>query len=122
MEESITNGCCLTYVPNPKHKKPWQPGRKGALCPAWSHDLAQKLLTGSEAHPQSGKKVRFATHNGLAFAAYPDNQGGWHGYPIGWNEVPDKIRNNWLKEKLISRRDVRKYDFLQVDDKGQLVD
>ena len=114
------NGCNLTYFPNPKYKLPWQPGRKGALCPDWSHDLAQTLLTGSEAHP--GKKARYATHGGLAFAAYPDGQGKWHGYPVGWNEVPEKIRHKWLKDKVISRSDVRKYNFLQMDDKGQLVD
>ncbi|MBF0213982.1 MAG: hypothetical protein HQM00_10545 [Magnetococcales bacterium] len=116
------NECNRIYVPNRKHKEPWQPGRKGALCPAWSHRLAQKLLEDSEPHPQSGKKARYATRDGLAFEAYPDNQGGWHGYPIGWNEVPEKIRNKWLKEKVIKRIDVRKYDFLQVDEKGQLVD
>jgi len=23
----------LNYVPNPKHKEPWQRGRRGSLCP-----------------------------------------------------------------------------------------
>lgn len=95
----------LAYVPNPKHKEPWQQGRKGAMCPPWSHAIAQKLLDNSE--PDG--KARYATRDGYAFKAYPDGQGGWHGFPVGWNEVPVRIRNNWLKDKVIQRGDVRKH-------------
>ncbi|MEO5333060.1 MAG: hypothetical protein H7839_13655 [Magnetococcus sp. YQC-5] len=66
----------LQYRSNPKHKEPWQPGRKGALCPAWSHSLADELLQNSEPHPNFDKKARYATSNGMAFEAYPDLQGG----------------------------------------------
>ena len=115
------SGEFLNYVSNPKHKEPWQRGRKGVLCPSWSHKIAQALLAESEVHPNTNKKARYATHDGLAFEAYPDNRGGWHGYPVGWHEVPDKIRNKWLREKRIQRRHVRKYNFLQPDEKGRIV-
>jgi hypothetical protein len=40
-------GQVLRYEPNPKHKLPWQPGKKGTLCPPWSHKQATALLAGS---------------------------------------------------------------------------
>ncbi|MBF0164689.1 MAG: hypothetical protein HQM01_09365 [Magnetococcales bacterium] len=112
----------LRYIPNPKHKEPWQRGKKGSLCPSWSHDKAESMLSASIPHPQSNKKARFATSNGMAFAAYPDSQGGWHGFPIGWNEVPDTIRNIWLREKRVSRNEIRKFEFLKTDENGRLLD
>ncbi|MBF8273501.1 MAG: filamentous hemagglutinin family outer rane protein [Magnetococcales bacterium] len=112
----------LKYVPNPKHKEPWQKGRKGALCPKWSHSLAQELLLGSESHPGETKKSRYATHNGLAFKAYPDHRGGWHGYPVGWDEVPVKISNKWLREGLIQLKDIKKFKLLKMDAKGNVVE
>ncbi|MBF0582747.1 MAG: hypothetical protein HQL80_00785 [Magnetococcales bacterium] len=112
----------LKYIPNPKHKEPWQRGRKGALCPSWSHSIAQILLEESVEDPTSSHKARYATRCGLAFKAHPDGQGGWHGFPVGWNEVPDKIRNQWLKDKKIQRRDLRGYGFMQEDRTDNMVD
>jgi hypothetical protein len=33
--------------------------------------------------------------------------GHWHGYPIGWEEVPPKIRNGWRKEGKVTRKQIR---------------
>ena len=98
----------LKYSSNPKHKEPWQRGRKGTLCPAWSHALAQELLDKSEVHPDGNKKSRYATRQGLAFEAHPDGVGGWHGYPVGWHEVPPSIYSQWLKGGMVERADIRK--------------
>ena len=61
----------MRYFGNPKHKEPWQPGRKGSLCPSRRKmpDLdPQKLLESSEL---CGAK-RYAVFEGLAFAALPN--------------------------------------------------
>ena len=40
----------MRYESNPKHKQPWQSGRRGSLCPE-SMDMGtvRELLSGSEA-------------------------------------------------------------------------
>lgn len=37
----------MRYEPNPKHKYPWQPGKKGSLCPWFSESEIHNLLAGS---------------------------------------------------------------------------
>lgn len=81
--------------------------------------MAQALLSSSEAHPDANKKAQYATHKGMAFKAYP-GQGAWHGYPVGWNEVPPTICTKWLREGLIQRGDVRRYASLKTDEKGHI--
>lgn len=50
-----------TYEGNPKHKHPWQPGRRGSLCPKEiGLARAQELLAGSV----EIDAVRYATHEG----------------------------------------------------------
>jgi len=92
------------YEGNPKHKHPWQPGRRGSLCPKEIDvERAQELLAASV---EIGA-VRFATQGGRAFCAREHRAGAWHGYPVGWREVPPKIRGEWLSAGLIARRDVK---------------
>ena len=56
----------MEYEGNPKHKEPWQRGRKGSLCPKEiSVETARELLERSK---KAGNK-RFAVHNGRACCA-----------------------------------------------------
>jgi len=98
-------GTELAYEPNPKHKLPWQPGRKGPLCPKWSHSQALALL--EESVPVAKGKHRYATINGIAFCALEHRPGIWHGYPIGWEAVPPKILKQWIKDGNVSRKQIR---------------
>jgi hypothetical protein len=96
----------LTYKPNAKHKEPWQPGRKGSLCPK---DLsladAARLLKESQ---QVGTS-RWAVSKGRAFKAKPHEDGKWHGWPVGWVEVPASLRIRWVREGAVSRSDVSRF-------------
>lgn len=87
-----------------KHKHPWQPGRRGSLCPKEIPcQQAQDLLLTSVLVGAA----RFATHGGQAFCAREHHPGVWHGYPVGWREVPPKVRIEWIRAGLISRRQVK---------------
>lgn len=94
----------LVYEGNPKHKLPWQRGRRGSLCPPEvDADRAKELLEGSE--PHAGK--RFATDGEMAYCAREHRPGSWHGYPVGWREVPASIRSRWLRAGRVSRTEIR---------------
>ncbi len=95
----------MIYEGNPKHKEPWQPGAHGSLCPALPPKLPQWLLENSVAEP--GGNRRFACHEGKAYRASEHRPGFWHGYPVSWMEVPEKIRRKWLREKCIRRQDIK---------------
>jgi hypothetical protein len=89
---------------NPKHKEPWQPGRKGSLCPRWTTEAAQHLLDQSVVAPD-GK--RFATAQGIAFTGQQHRAGFWHGYPIPWFEVPEVIRRRGIEEGIVKRKAIK---------------
>jgi hypothetical protein len=98
----------LRYEPNPKHKEPWQPGKKGTLCPPpaeLSLTVAARMLRDSVL---DGTK-RYAYHAGKAFAAQEHLEGCWHGYPVGWVEVPASIRQTWLSSKQIRKQDLKRH-------------
>lgn len=103
----LVNDCCrMRYDGNPKHKHPWQAGRRGSLCPREiGAEVAQTLLDGSV--PDGG--ARYATWNGRAFCAREHQEGLWHGYPVGWHEVPPPIRNKWLRDGVLKRSDLGKH-------------
>lgn len=95
------------YEPDDKHKKPWQRGKKrGSLCPA-SLDLgsAQRLLRGSVPH----NTKRYASDGARAFCAQEHQPGTWHGYPVGWEEVPPKVRADLIRDNGVTRRSIRQY-------------
>jgi len=96
------------YEGNPKHKAPWQPGRKGSLCPA-DIDLgrAQELL---QASLLVGRR-RYAADKGRAFCAQLHNpaKNRWHGYPTSWKEVPADARKQLLEAGMITSRDIKRY-------------
>ena len=63
----------IHYEPNPKHKLPCQPGRKGAICPKWSGDQALSLL--KQSLPSLKGSRRYATINGVAFCGQEHRPG-----------------------------------------------
>ena len=96
----------VRYESNPKHNDPRQSGRRGTLCPR-DVDLtvAERLLEESEL----SDNARYAVHEGRAYCARQHGNDVWHGYPIGWEEVPESLRRRWLKEKRVQRRDINRY-------------
>ena len=94
----------MRYESNRKHSDPWQPGRRGALCPADVRPLAQTLL---DASIQVGSK-RYATHKGVAYCAQ-GKDGVWHGYPIGWKHVPYELRRDWRRSREVTGRDIKRH-------------
>lgn len=96
------------YEGNPKHKKPWQPGRKGSLCPPdISLEHARNLL---QLSILKGSK-RYAVDKGRALCALQNDRrrDRWHGYPVGWVEVPAGVRQEFRKKGLVSNRELREF-------------
>lgn len=57
-----------------------------------------------------GKRV--ATERGVAFVAqrtYPDERNVWHGYPEAWDKISVQIKNRWLTEERVTKRDLRRW-------------
>jgi hypothetical protein len=69
---------------------------------------AQGLLDVSETTGSMTAK-RFATDGRSAFCGVQHSPGRWHGFPVGWKEVPGALRQKWLNEGRIRRSDVRTY-------------
>ena len=55
-----------------------------------------------------GKK-RWATDGERAFSGKQDGHGKWHGYPVGWLEVPTAIRNEWQDAGRVKRRSITQH-------------
>lgn len=95
------------YERNPKHKSwlhPFDPD--ATLCPKWSHEIAQALL--DESLPAESEEPRFATRNGMAFAARTHRHGQWHGYPVPWSQVPESVREIMVASGKVTRRQIKK--------------
>lgn len=121
-----------TYRGSSKHKNRPANGQKGTLCPEWTHTTPKNGLTHTldthdwpateaaqlfkNAELSEGMNRRFATAAGIAFEAKPSADGTWHGYPIPWEHVPHKIKDNWLVQKKVSRRQIRDYLSFAKDD------
>ena len=95
----------MRYESNRKHSEPWQRGRRGSLCPNEVREVAIDLLQNGE--PDGDK--RYAVHRGRAYCAQQHREGVWHGYPVGWVEVPEYIRRKWLRSRQVSRREIRSH-------------
>lgn len=96
-----------TYERNPKHKswlRPFDPD--ATQCPAWSHDCAQALL--DESLIDAGDGRRFATRGGMAFAGRLTREDIWHGYPVPWAEVPEAIRQRFVDDRKVDRRQIKR--------------
>ena len=96
----------LVYESNPRHRDPWQPGKKGGLCPR-EIDIktAQRLLNGS--YP-SGKQ-RYAVYEGQPYAAKEHRPGLWHGHPAYWVDVPPEVWSHFKECGLVRNRDMGRY-------------
>jgi hypothetical protein len=94
----------MDYEPNPKHKPIPTPGRRGSICPQGVD--APRLLTESVL---IGRK-RYATDGESAYCAqcHDRDRDLWHGYPVGWQEVPPDVIGEWLKKDVIDRRTLRR--------------
>lgn len=103
--ETSDDGGTLTYEGNPKHKEPWQPGRRGSLCPREiDMSAAQELLEGSVAVGAA----RYSAWQGRAFCAREHRTGLWHGYPVAWHEVPPSVREEWVRSGIVVKSQIRK--------------
>jgi len=98
----------LKYVPNEKHKYPWQPGRKGTLCPKDLVITPQELLDQSIVSSKWPRR-RWATDGQQAFCALPTRPetDEWHRYPGPFMHVPSDVIRRWEQEGRISRRVLR---------------
>jgi hypothetical protein len=108
-----------------KHKNRPAEGRKGTLCPEWTHEamdtqlghdvfghpwektIAHALFT--RAIPVDDMRRRFATSNGIAFEAKPTADGSWHGYPVPWESVPADILRAWVDSGAVTRRQIKRH-------------
>lgn len=96
----------LLYEGNPKHREPWQPGRRGSLCPAEvSLETAQIMLLKSHLHG----KQRYAVHGGRLYAAKEHIEGRWHGHPLAWVEAPPQVRAHFKKYGNVQNSDIRRF-------------
>ena len=93
------------YGGNPKHQEPWQRGKKGSLCTKETMETAQGLL---DASVEDGKR-RFATDGERAFEGKEHAPNEWHGFPVGWKEVPETLRHRWQDEGRVRRAHIQKY-------------
>lgn len=96
----------MHYEGSPKHREPWQRGRQGSLCP---NNLNQSTVKQLLADSVLVGNKRYAIYEGRPYCAQRHAPDRWHGYPIGWVEVPEPLRRNWLKERRLQRRDVRRH-------------
>lgn len=115
-----------SYRGSPKHKDRPARGRKGTLCPEWTHRSslggyrtdpfdhpwettpANELFEQSEVDPRGSGK-RYATMNGIAFAAQQSRDGTWHGYPEPWNKVPADLKDKWLDQGKVTTAALKQY-------------
>ncbi|MGH3870516.1 MAG: hypothetical protein ACRDSR_03210 [Pseudonocardiaceae bacterium] len=95
-------GRSLTYEPNPKHKPIPIPGRHGSICPSGANGA--RLLSQSDL---VGKK-RYATDGKNAYCAQQHAPGKWHGYPVGWEEVPPRLVAQWVAAEKVQRQEIRR--------------
>ncbi len=123
----------LVYRGSIKHKDRPGRGRKGTLCPDWTHragregfsgdpfahnweaTAAQSMLNESEIDPREPGK-RWATRSGIPFVAQSSNDGTWHGYPEAWQKAPSELVEKWLSEGKVTRQQLKRYkDFPRND-------
>jgi len=73
---------------------------QGSLCLETDIARAQTLLDTS----LPDKKHRYATDGERAFAGMEHAPNEWHGWPIGWKEVPEPLRRQWEHAGTVKRR------------------
>jgi hypothetical protein len=102
----------IRYVGSPKHKRGPSRGRRGSLCPGEIDAAkAQRLLERSIPVPHEGvNSKRYCTDGSRAFCAHCHDisQNEWHGFPVGWHEVPPAVRHRWLQDGTIKAKVLRR--------------
>ena len=97
------------YDPSPRHCEPITAQNPGVKCPPWSAAIAQQLLC--DASPV-GNALQ-ATRDGVGFVGrltrITEEGEIWHGYPEAWDNMDPDLKEKWLQEKVISKRDLRAY-------------
>ena len=97
------------YDPSPRHSEPITAESPGVKCPSWSAAIAQDLLSRAE---HVGNALQ-ATRNGVGFVGrltrVTEEGEIWHGYPEAWDRMDTDLKQKWLKEKAITKRDLRAY-------------
>ena len=114
-----------TYRGSPKHKNRPARGRKGTICPEWTHVApcdklgtdphrfdwagtpAAELFDAATVDPHDQR--RYATRRGIAFEAKPTSDDTWHGFPLPWEDVPAAIKDAWLDGGFVERSALRRY-------------
>ncbi|WP_187970093.1 hypothetical protein [Aquibium microcysteis] len=120
------------YRGSPKHKNRPVLGRKGTLCPEWTHEMdaggyasdpfghawektvAHTMFEESEPDP-NGSAKRYATMKGIAFVAQPTADGTWHGYPEPWNRVPADLVAKWQDAGKVTTQQLKRYKDFPTD-------
>lgn len=96
----------VEYEPNPKHREPWQRGKRGSLCPT-GLDTAL-LLNLSVQHPSNANK-RFTTDGCRAYCGHQHAPGLWHGYPEAWRQVPESLWRQWVSDGVVTKRCLKEH-------------
>ena len=113
----------LQYRGTNKHKRGRPHGVSGTLCPRWTHEAASQGFAGephshpwgeTQAHAMFAKSVlaedgrRYTTGRGIAFVAVGSGDGTWHGYPVPWQDVPKRVRDEFVSDGRVKRRQTRR--------------
>ena len=97
------------YEASPRHCEPITAENPGVKCPRWSASIAQELLDSAQL---VGNRLE-ATRDGIGFVGQrtrtTDDREFWHGYPEAWDMMDTRLKSKWLKEGLVTRRDLRTY-------------
>lgn len=97
------------YEPSPRHCEPITAENPGVNCPHWSVSIAQELLDSAQ---PVGNRLE-ATRDGIGFVAQRTRTTGgqeiWHGYPEALDMMDTRLKSKWLKDGLVTRRDLRTY-------------
>jgi hypothetical protein len=75
------------------------------MCKKETIAQAQDLLNESVING----KQRFATGGERAFKGAEHSPSQWHGWPVGWKEVPDALRHQWIQEDRVKRASLKRY-------------
>jgi hypothetical protein len=94
----------MLYVKNPKHRDPWQRGRRGTLCPRLEPEVVQGLLDASEPDGEGADAKRYSVLDGSAYCAKRHEDDKFHGWPVPWREVPERLWRKWLAEGKVASR------------------
>ena len=56
--------------------------------------------------PETSIKPWRNDYSKIAYRAQQHGTEVWHGYPVGWVEVPESLRNKWRAEGRVQKKDI----------------